>query len=134
ELLLRVVHDPDVRLVRDVDVDVLDGDGALVEQSLSRRDEDSRRELEDLAAVHLDVPVADRVLDSPRAAAGQREVDPAAAVGAELATEVAAVADLLEHHRTSAVTEENERRAVSPIDDPPQDVAADDELRMGHPR
>ena len=48
-----VVDDPDVRLVGNVDVDVGDRAAAGLEQRLGRALEDARRELEHLAAVHL---------------------------------------------------------------------------------
>ena len=56
-------HDPNVRLVRNVHIDVFDPHGAFLEESLSRRDKDARRELEDLASVHVDVAVCLRVSD-----------------------------------------------------------------------
>src|SRR4029453_1307266 len=49
------------------------------------------------------------------------------AVGAEPEAEEAAVLDALEHDRSGPVAEEDERRAVGPVEDLRQDVAADDE-------
>ena len=99
QLLRRVIHDPDVRLVRDVDVDLVDRDAAALEHGLRRRDEHTRRELEDLAPVHVNVAVARRLLDLARAAPGQREVNAAAPVRAELEAEEAGPLDLARERR-----------------------------------
>src|SRR5207244_10098114 len=63
ELLARVLDDAEIRLVRNVDVDVVRCEPALVEQLRGGRDEDARRKLEDLAAVHLHevLPCGDRL-------------------------------------------------------------------------
>ena len=132
ELARRVVDDPLVRLVRDVDVDVVDGQPALVEHLLRRADHHARRELEDLAAVHLHELVG--VLEVARAAARQPEVLAAAAVRAELEAEEAALVDRLDHDRAGAVAEEDERRAVVPVEDLREHVAADDERALREAR
>ena len=51
----------------------------------------------------------------------------AAAVGAELEAEEAAALDGLHDHRAGAVAEQDERRAVVPVEDLREDVAADHE-------
>src|SRR5215475_5084480 len=104
-------------MVRDVDIDLVDRDVAAVEDGLRRRNQDTRRELEDLAAVHVHVAVAGGIVHPARAAAGEREMDPAATVGAELEAEKAALGRPLEDDSAGAVTEEDERRAVGPVQD-----------------
>ena len=131
-----MVDDPLVRLVRDVDVDVVNGLPALRQHLLRRADHDTRRELEHLAAVHLHELV--RVLEVARAAARQPEVLAAAAVGAQLEAEKAALLDPLDHDRARSVAEQNERGAVGPVEDLGQDVTADHErplreARRDHP-
>ena len=132
ELTDRVVDDPLVRLVRHVDVDLVDRPPALREHRLRRRDHHPRRELEHLAAVHLQHLL--RVVELPRAAPGQQQVLAAAAVGAELEAEEAAALDRLHHDRAGAVAEEHERRAVVPVEDLREHVAADDERPLRETR
>src|SRR5512132_1362852 len=54
QLLRGVVDDAYIGLVRDVNVNVLDGAPALVEEFLRGVNHDTCRELENLATVHLD--------------------------------------------------------------------------------
>src|SRR5439155_22331884 len=107
ELLGRVIHDPDVRLVRDVDVDLLNRAPALVEDSLCGRNHYTGRELEHLAAVHLDERLG--MIEVPRAATGQPEVLAPAAVGAQLETEESSLLHWLEHDGSRTVAEKDER-------------------------
>ena len=58
----------------------------------------------------------------------------ARAVGAELEAEEAALVDVLEHDRACAVAEEDERRAVRPVEHLRQDVAADHERALREAR
>src|SRR5262249_32171322 len=84
ELLDSVIHDPHVRLVRHVDVDVVDGHVAFVEYRLRGRNEHAGRELEHLAPGHVDVTIGPRIPHPARATTREGQVDTAAAVGAEL--------------------------------------------------
>ena len=106
ELAHSVIDDPDIGLVRDVDVDVVDRLPALGEDRLRRADHHASRELEDLAAVHLHELL--RILELPRAAAGQPEVRAAGAVRAELEAEEAALVDRLHHDGAGAVAEQHD--------------------------
>src|SRR5437868_6556227 len=120
-----MIDDPDVRLVWDVDVDVVDGDAAALHDVLGRLHEDAGCELEDLTSVHLDVPLG--VGEDPGAAAGQPEVLAARPVGPELEAEEALLGGRLEHDGARSVAEQDERRAVVPVEDAREEVAADDE-------
>src|SRR3954454_12159540 len=102
-----MVDDAHVCLMRNVDVDVVDRLPAFLQYLLCGRDEYTRREAKHLAAVHLDE--RGRVVERARAAAGEPQVPPAAALGAELeAEEAAAVARPLEHDCSRAVAEEDD--------------------------
>src|SRR5690242_10988350 len=127
-----MLDDPDVGLMGNIDVDIVDGIPAFVEQLLGGADEYPRRELEHLAAVHLQ-EAALAVREDPGAAAGVVELGPARPVGAELEAEEAALLDVLQHHGARAVAEEDERGAVAPVEDPAEDVAADHERPLGEP-
>ena len=128
-----VIDDADVRLVRDVDVDVLDLEPALGENRVCRGDHDARCELEDLAAVHLHVLGRRRRTSVSRSPAARDSVA-AAAVGAELEPEEPTRVDDLHDDRAGAVAEEHERRAIGPVEDLGEDVSADDERALGQPR
>ena len=122
--------------MRDVDVDVLHALPALLQHGLCGRHENARRELEHLAPVHLHQPV--RILEAAGAAARQPEVLAAGAVGAELEGEEACLLRRLEHDRAGAVSEQDDRRAVGPVEDAGKHVAADHErapreARRHHP-
>src|SRR4051794_3268657 len=110
-----MIDDPDVRLVRNVDVDVVDRDAAALHELLGRLDEDAGGELEDLTSVHLDVPLG--VLEEPGAAAGQPEALAARPVGPELEAEEALFGGRLQHDGARSVAEEDEGRAVVPVED-----------------
>src|SRR5581483_5817345 len=97
ELAGSVVDDADVRLVGDVDVDVLDRLSTLAENRLRRGHHHPGREPEHLASVHLDVlPGA---VEGARPAAGEPEVPAPAAVRAELEAEEATLVDRLVQSR-----------------------------------
>src|SRR5262245_17360009 len=115
ELLRSVIDDADIGLVGYVHVDVLDGASTRFENLLGGVDHDTRGELENLAAVHLDVVVG--IVERPRAAARVPEVLAAGPVRAELEAEEAARLDALEHDRAGTVAEEHERGAVVPVED-----------------
>ena len=91
-----------------------------------------RRELEDLAAVHLHERV--RVLEVPRAGARIPQVLAPAAVRAELEADEPAPLDRLHDDRTGAVPEEDERRAVLPVEDLREHVSTDHERASREPR
>src|SRR6476646_1941114 len=114
-----------------VDVDVLDREIALVENRLGGRDQNPRGELEDLAAVHLDELLG--LVEEPGTAPRQPEIRTAASVGAELEAEEAARVDLLQDNRPGAVAEQDERRAIVPVEDLGQHVSADDERAIREP-
>ena len=65
---------------------------------------------------------------------GKLSSAPPAAVGAELEAEEAALVDVLEHDGAGAVAEEDERRAVGPVEDLREDVAADHERALREAR
>ena len=67
------------------------------------------------------------VVEVTRAAARQPEVLATGAVRAELEAEEASAGDRLHHDRAGTVAEEHERRAVVPVEDLREHVAADDE-------
>src|SRR5262249_7312525 len=104
---------------------------ALLENRRRRRDHDARREFEHLTAVHLDERIG--VLETPRAAARKPEVLSARTVGAELEPEEPATGDRLHDDGAGSVAEEYERRAIAPIEDLREYVAADDERSPGQP-
>ena len=126
-----MVDDPNVRLVRDVDVDVVDGLAAFGQNLLRRADEHAGGELEHLASVHLDevLPLRDglRARRRPRPSGGQVELRPARAVRAELEAEKTAFGDAVENDRPGAVSEQDGGAAIAPVEDPGEHVAADDE-------
>src|SRR5881398_1410360 len=93
EFLRCVVDDADVCLMGNVDVYVVHRSTACLEDPLGGMDHDTRRELENLSAVHLHIAV--RVIELARAAAGEPQVFAAAAVRAELEAEEAALLDRL---------------------------------------
>ena len=64
---------------------------------------------------------------------GSQRLVAAAAVRAQLEAEEAALVDALEHDRAGAVAEEHERRAVGPVEDLGEHVAADDERPLREP-
>src|SRR5258706_15676535 len=99
--------------MRDIHVNVVDRDPALLKEVFGRLDEDPGGELEHFWPVHLDVFVG--IIEEPRAAARQPEIPAAGAVRSELEAEKAFVGDDLEHNRAGAVTKEDERRTVVPI-------------------
>ena len=68
-----------------IDVDIVDARPALREHGFPGLDEDARRELEDLAAVHLHELVG--ILEAARPAARQPQMLPAGTVGAKLERE-----------------------------------------------
>src|SRR3954469_10641366 len=119
-----MIDDPDVRLMRYVHVDVVDGDAAALHDVLCGLDEDAGGELEHLTAVHLDVPLL--VVEHSRAAAREPEILAAGPVRAELEPEEALLGRRLEHDGARPVAEEHEGRAVVPVEDPREEVAADD--------
>ena len=125
QFLRRIVDDSCIRLVRHVDVDVVDRPADLVEESLRRRHHHSRGELENLAAVHLHQPVG--VLEGARTAAREPEVLAAAAVGAQLEAFEPALGDPLHHDRAGSVAEEDECRTVGPVENLREHVSADNE-------
>src|SRR5213076_849940 len=92
--LPRMLDDPDVRLVRHVDVHLVDRPAAFVENGGCRRDEYPGRELEDLAPVHIHEvePLGNRLCGGggTRATAGKIELRAARAVRAELEAQEAA--------------------------------------------
>ena len=132
-----VIDDAHVRLVRDVDVDVVDRGAAFRQNGLRRCHEHACGELEHLAAVHHDVvrTVGHRLgrRRLPRAAGGQRQVGSARTVGAELEAEEAALGHTLHHNRAGAVAEEDAGRAVAPVHEFREHVAADDERLLRQP-
>src|SRR5689334_12489712 len=121
QLLTCMLDDAHIRLMRNVDVDVLDTAPALGQHGLGGADEYPGRELEHLAAVHLDevLTLRDRLRGGggARAAGRQVELRAARAVGAELEAEEAAVGYALEHDRARAVAEQHGGRAVAPVED-----------------
>ena len=71
---------------------------------------------------------------SPGAAPWHPEKLAAGAVRAEVESEEARLLRPLEHHRTRAVAEENDRRAVIPVEDAGEHVSADDKSAIGKTR
>ena len=130
-----MIDDAHVRLVRHIDVNLVDGNVAFVQNLLCGVDEHARCELEDLPPVHLRkvLPRGDRLSRRrrARAAGGHVELLPARAVRAELETEETAFRHPLEDDRARAVAEEDARAAVLPVDDSRKHVAADDERVVG---
>jgi hypothetical protein len=120
-----MIDDALVCLVRHVDVDLVDAEVALRQDLLGRADHHARGELEDLGAVHLHELVG--LLEVPRAAARQPQVLAAAPVRAELEPQEAAVGHRLHDDGARPVSEEDERRAIVPVEDLREEVAADDE-------
>src|SRR5436190_17206545 len=111
--------------MRNVDVYVVHRSTACLEDPLGGMNHDTRRELENLSAVHLHVAAG--AVELARAAAGEPQVLAAAAVRAELEAEEAALLDRLEHDCARAVAEQHDRRAVGPVEDLREHVASDDE-------
>src|SRR3954471_9115629 len=89
QLLRCVINDSDVRLVRYVDVHLVHRSTASLEDPFGGVDHDTRRELEDLATVHLHVGLT-IVLELARTAARKPQVLAAASVRTELEAEEAA--------------------------------------------
>src|SRR5579864_8678120 len=108
----------------DVDVDVGDAALAGLEDRLRRGHEHPGRELEHLATVHrqeLLLALGEEAGAAPR----EVELPAAGAVGAELEAEEAALVDPLEHDRPGSIPEQDQRRAVGPVEHAREDVAAD---------
>src|SRR5207244_7536931 len=111
------------------DVDVADPLAALLEHGLGGADQDAGGELEHLATVHRQIAAA--VLGDPGAAAGEGQLHAPAAVCAQLEAEEAAALEPFELDGPGPVAEEDEGRPVGPVEDPREDVSADDERALG---
>ena len=114
----------DVRLVGHVHVDVVDRRPHLLEHSSA--DETSRRVANLKTSRPFIFPQPVRLLEATEPLPGARMLA-AGAVGAELEAEESTRVDRLQHDGASAVPEQDERRAIIPVEDLRQHVAPDDE-------
>ena len=115
ELSDRVVDDPLVRLVRDVDVDVVDRLAALREDAPA--DETMTRVANLKTSRPFIFTYESGSSKCPRAAARIPEVIAAAAVRSELEAKEAAVVNRLHDDGARPVAEQDERRAILPVED-----------------
>ena len=102
-----------------------------LEHRLRRAHEYPRRELEHLTAVHLarSRPRGRRAREPPPGATGRRPPRRRRRARSRGSRPL----DALEQHRARTVAEEDERRAVGPVEDPREHVAADDERALREP-
>ena len=120
-----MAHDAHVRLVRNVDVDIVDGHRIGGERLARILLEDAHGEPEHRAAVHLEGRIAlhRAARHVPRGSQDLRVV----AVRVQVAREDSGLRRGLEHHGPRAVAEEDARGPVLPVEDAGEDFRADHE-------